>query len=834
MNGVEWFLVLWAAWEVVSSWTRLTDRTGRQTQRLPVQHLAVPLLIGSMALPGAGSVWNYSDGALNGSAIFADVNGDGRAEVIVPAGDHTLGAWIYSPGGPHIQLLRTYRQVGRSAAIQATPAVANVPGTGLAIFAGAADGRVYGWNARTGELLPGWPATVDIPDGSQPLADLRNNIYGGVATGDLDGDGLPEILVPSINHALTAFHANGTRFWRYNNDDTILGAPVIGDIDRDGLMDVVFGGDSSQGAYYDAGGRITALSADGKRKWITQIDQVAQSGPALANLNHDGYLDIVIGTGYNFPNRSNRVYALDHRGNMLPGWPYVTHPNNAVTAGTFPSPAIADLLRNGELMVIIGDGQGKIHAIRPDGRPLWVKQAFTEQHLFASPIVADVNGDGVPDVIAATATTVRALSGDTGEQVWEHVDRTDRERYYCSPAIGHFKGDASWQLAITGNLTENAVMRSPSVLHLYDLGTSPTPPPWPMYRRDATGGNAIVRSDRYSLRFLTEVHRAVGHAPDQREVAAGVQNLRHTATLLPFIDGILAAAQIPDTSVSGERRDFQLLTRRSGLPPMPADSQLAASWDLRRGRSQRAILRDILNTGGDYARVNQEATFVRTLYRDLLYRNPRPEEVANWLSGLERGMTPEAVASSVVQSDEHRSLLVNGYYRRFLGRNARIEDGRSWVDSLAAGSSREEVIKGFIHSDEFMQRGGGTPQGFIDLAFSTILLRPPTPQDRFNWMNRSATENIHETLPEALLHSTEYYRRTIDDYFDVYLRRLPNTPPDGSILYNGIEPYAAQEFIDFLAAGGNPEQVQINLLMSPEYLNLSLQKGVWNGKRWKR
>ena len=138
--------------------------------------LTTPTLIGSTVLPGANSPWNYSDGALNASAIFADVNNDGKDDVIVTAGNGTIVAYQYSSSGAPLQVLRTYSQTGTVNEIHATPAAAVVPGVGLVIFAGAADGRVFAWNAATGALLPGWPATVDLPDGSQPLSDLRNNI----------------------------------------------------------------------------------------------------------------------------------------------------------------------------------------------------------------------------------------------------------------------------------------------------------------------------------------------------------------------------------------------------------------------------------------------------------------------------------------------------------------------------------------------------------------------------------------------------------------------------------------------------------------------------------
>ena len=898
---------------------------------LPAQQ-TTPVLVGSATLPGANSVWDYSDGALNASAIFSDVNGDGKGEVIVTAGNNTLVAYQYAASGAPLQVLRTYSQTGTPTAIHATPVVVNIPGIGLAIFAGAEDGRVFGWNAGTGALLPGWPATVDLPNGSQPLSDLRNNIYGGLAAGDLDGDGSPEILAPSINHELTAFRANGSVYWRYNNDDTILGAPVIGDIDRDGNMDVVFGGDSTHAEFYDDGGRITALSGDGRRKWMFHIDQVAQSGPALADLDNDGYLDVVIGTGYNFSGVGNRVYALDRFGNLLPGWPYVTDPNPAVVAGTFPSPAIADLNDDGNLEVIIGDGQGRIHAIEADGTALWVKQAFLPQNLFASPIVADVNGDGVQDVIAATATTVRAFSGDTGEQVWEHNEVTNYERYYSSPAVGHFKGDSStWQLAIVGNGTQSGQMRSPSSLWVYDLGTTTEAPAWPQYRRDATGGNAITRSDSELSEFIVKSYQAIlNRTPGQAEISGWVEALRHAPSLNVFTDGILGSAEYRNTLIaswytkylnrtpdagglafwqgflaagntvqtaqtffvasdeafqraisnpqqwvtymyqvllnrtpsnadrdgwatklsSGQLRrsdisfgfffsieytentirNFYATVQPGGQSVPTADSLFAAAWDLRRGKTEQSVTRDILHTNGDYVLVHQEGMAIRTIYKDLLNRDPSAADTASWLRSIEGGGSLANVVAGVVRSYEYRTILVQSYYLQYLGRSSTPQERTFWVDNIGTGLSREAVILGFLHSAEFRNRAGNTLTGFINLTFQTALGRAPTASDLSTWQNHS---NPYAVLPGALLRSEEYFRNMIDDFYLTYVRRIPRTPADSGVLYNASLPYPAQDKVNFLVAGGNPETVELEILTSPEYLRLALTKALWTGTRWK-
>ena len=71
---------------------------------------------------------------------------------------------------------------GARRAIYASPALAQLDGRGkLDIVVGAGDGKVYAWNGR-GRRLPGWP--VEARDGED-----RERIVSSPAVGDIDGDG---------------------------------------------------------------------------------------------------------------------------------------------------------------------------------------------------------------------------------------------------------------------------------------------------------------------------------------------------------------------------------------------------------------------------------------------------------------------------------------------------------------------------------------------------------------------------------------------------------------------------------------------------------------------
>src|SRR5262249_25312715 len=301
--------------------------------------------------------------------------------------------------------------------------------------------------------------------------------------GDLDGDGVPEIVVTSISQMVTAFKANGSVLWRYSNDDTVFGGVTIADINADGSPDVILGGDSTQSQYYSAGGRIVCLSASGRREWIHNTDQVIWSSPAVADLTGTGKLDVIVGTRYYYPNVGNKVYALDSQGNPLAGWPYITDPNPANNGQVYASPAIADLNGDGFLDIVVADGEGRVHAI--SGKPgdttngvqraLWVTQAFPNERVYSSPVLADINGDGKADVIMGNGGGyLRGFDGTNGAQIFEYTVNPASGfgmQYLNAAAVGHFKPGPSLQLVVVGNRTRpsQGIVESPGRLLMFDL-----------------------------------------------------------------------------------------------------------------------------------------------------------------------------------------------------------------------------------------------------------------------------------------------------------------------------------------------------------------------------
>ena len=307
-------------------------------------------------------------------------------------------------------------------------------------------------------------------------------------------------------------------------NDTVWSSPSIADMNKDGQLDIIIGVDShiDDNNITIDGGRILVINGhNGSVQTAIDVDEVVWSSPAIADINGDGNLDIIVGTGYCWQNPpcvpaniahsvDNKIYAYNLDGTPLAGWPYDLGNFATVTS----SPAIADIDNNGSLEVIVSVFEinsgppetGKVIVINNNGSLKWQRIPSTPStpgnfvHFAAknaSPIVLDLTGSGTLDVIMPSNFDIVAWD-NVGTQLLPFPAPGDRmlTNYTISgtPNVADLDGDGDYELIATGSNFQ--VSPLPASIYVWDLDTSSsTYTPWKSFRNGPRNNGLLKLPD---------------------------------------------------------------------------------------------------------------------------------------------------------------------------------------------------------------------------------------------------------------------------------------------------------------------------------------------------
>jgi hypothetical protein len=420
------------------------------------------------------------------SPQLADVNGDGRADIVLATSDGTvrvlsgrtlkpLKGWPRrADRAPHSAPTERRLRTPVRSGFLATPAVGDVAGDARPeVVAADLDGRIYAWTSR-GRRVFVRHINLQEPGDEEKTSKLDAAIYASPALADLDANGKLDIVVGAADQHVYAVDGAGRDLpgWPVlarDGDDhaKILSSPAIGDLDGDSRPDVVEGTAEVYGSTPDTSGRVYAFDHSGRPKpgWPIRpkalaADAIPLAGegtpmsPVLADVDEDGTDEVAIagftGTHELFDGAGTQRHAFaagttlafganaafgrqggrlrlfggvvddrlvlaqlnpasqipfDHlragwdaaTGDALPGYPKPVE-GWQIAAG----PAIADVTGDGEPEVLAGSSGNVLHATQADGTepPGWPKQ--TGGWLLAAPAAGDVDGDGRTEVVAVT------------------------------------------------------------------------------------------------------------------------------------------------------------------------------------------------------------------------------------------------------------------------------------------------------------------------------------------------------------------------------------------------------------------------------------------------
>ena len=685
-------------------------------------------------------------GSTYSSPCIADLNGDGRLEIVVA----TSAGYIYiidSDGA----VLAHYNT---SVPIESSPSVGDINNDGqleIVVSTGgyacpfACHAAVYAFDSEL-NVLPGWPQySIDFyGSGYHP------GFISTPALGDLDNDGDLEIVVGGFDQYIHVWHHDGTYMenwprWCY---ETQSSSPALADIDNDGFLEIIVGieahewypdwppGEEKPDTPTLNGGYIFVLDrfAANKPGFPQYIDQIIQSSPAIGDINNDGYLEIVVGTGAYYPGVGYGIYAFDRQGQQL--WKADT--DHFVLS----SPALGDIDGDGSLDVAIWSQDGYIYALDGEsggalsGWPVQGKDGwgYTYNSQGISPTLADYDGDGSADIFLSLGWEIAIVKSDGSfiTNDGNHDYDSNHPSFYangttvpCVPAIGDIDSDNLLDI-ITGSLnTENGQGR----IYAWETAKAVSSLPWPMFHKNAshTGLYAEAQVDDTLVRdFVTRFYQqCLGRSPDQTGLDGWVSNLLSgVRTGADVARGFVDSQEFINQNTGNE--EYLTVLYRAFFNRSP-DSAGESMWlaQLDNGKSRSEVLEGFIyaqefialcEAYGITAFNNQDLVeaFVTRFYRECLSRDPDGNGLSSWVNSLLAGsMTGKDLAYSFVFSPEfiQRNTTDGQYlevlYTAFFNREPDDAGLNSWLAELGNSMSREAVLNGFTGAQEFINLCAG-------------------------------------------------------------------------------------------------------------------------------
>jgi len=394
---------------------------------------------------GADVVWLWhADGT-------APIDADGTA---VSHGDFTTKGTYYAAG----------------------PSLAKLDGINWSIVAGSWKNTapeslaVYVFD-RQGQVRPGWPFRA------------ADGLFSGIAIGDLNNDGSSELVFASNGNKLYALRANGTEWMDGDNNPATqgvfkvlgnyfnYGTPALADLDNNGQLDII---------YASTDGNLYAWRPDGTNLpgFPVFIGSGTSSSVAVGYLDGPGdtQLDIVV------TSNNNNVYVVKADGTGHTGFPVFIRFTNGT--GRNPSPALADINGDGFLDIVCASTDGKLYVLDHNGigNPNFVNARYSEitdgYASESSPVVADINGDGIPDIVQGDENGVLNAFSGNGQLLPGFPIQLGGE-VRGTPALCDCDGDGMSEIVVS-SWDENTYVWD------YDFPFSPAgPPPWPQFHHDA-------------------------------------------------------------------------------------------------------------------------------------------------------------------------------------------------------------------------------------------------------------------------------------------------------------------------------------------------------------
>lgn len=348
-----------------------------------------------------------------GGPLAFDVDGDGRLELVFPAGTklHALEVDGNSLEGFPIQMKK-----GTGIVTPLTVGFLGGDPKQAVILFGSEDKKLMAYDGA-GKVLEGFPVVLD-------------EVMAGAPTlGDVNGDNQAEIVFGTKGGKIYVLDAGGKNLPRY---PAKVGAPVstavtVGSFRPGEATLLIFG---------DQKGKLHAWRAPGKelKGFPYKALYTVASQPVMGDIDDDGSFEVVFGS------KDFKIYAVKENGKAASGFPVGTGYR------IYSSCALADVDGNGITDVVATSGDGNVYVVSMGGKKLSGFPVKVGRRLRASPVVGDVDCDGRMEIAVGTDGGRLVLLRDNGK-MYPGFPARMADRIDVTPLLSDLNGDGLVEIA---------------------------------------------------------------------------------------------------------------------------------------------------------------------------------------------------------------------------------------------------------------------------------------------------------------------------------------------------------------------------------------------------
>ena len=277
-----------------------------------------------------------------------------------------------------------------------------------------------------------------------------------IALGDLDGDHRPELLAGGKDGTLTLFRMSPEGRWEElpgwmeGVRVSAFSAPALGDLDGDGRLDLLVG----TGGFSSLSGRVLVfrnLPGEGKPRWEPAgelpVDVGDDAAPALADLDLDGHLEILVGNSEGALRVFRRKHDFQYVQTSVPA-------GLAGSKGKYLAPGGSSPEGPGLVAIGVSTGRVRLFAVRRVAARVRLEPMLPALPAgsFPSPGFGDLDGDGRDELLVGDSDGNLAVwrADDAQYRRWVAEKRLVRPgirfRPFCAPAAFPWESEGALAL----------------------------------------------------------------------------------------------------------------------------------------------------------------------------------------------------------------------------------------------------------------------------------------------------------------------------------------------------------------------------------------------------